>query len=135
MKCLKQKTYAQLKKQLDTIFSEFIRRKEANSDGVVSCVSCGTRRYWKDDMQCGHYITRDKLAIRWDERNCHTQCRICNYKQKLTGDCTEYTIWMVDNLGYSVIQDLREIKDIKVKLYREDLLQKIDHYKIELKKL
>ena len=132
---MKKKTYAQLKKQLDATFSEYIRRKESDSNGYVSCVCCGVSRHWKDRMHCGHYIPREKTAIRWDERNCHPQCAEDNYKQKLTGDCTEYTIWMIENLGYTTIQDLQEIKNSKVKLTRNDLQQKIDYYQHKIDSL
>jgi len=29
-------------------------------------------------MQCGHFVPRQYLAVRYDEANCHTQCYACN---------------------------------------------------------
>ena len=131
----KQKTYSQLIKVYDDIYSVYIRRKESDSNGMVSCVTCGIIRHWKDRMTCGHYLSRTKTKIRWDDRNCHPQCAKCNWLQKLTGDCTNYTIWLIEHLGYAVIQDLNEIKNSKVKLTRSDLQDKIDYYQHKIDSL
>ena len=135
MKKKKQKTYAQLKVVLDNVYSICRRLEGADSNGYVQCVSCGIQRHWKDRMTAGHYISRTKTKIRWDDRNVWPQCTTCNWKQKLTGDCTEYTIWLVENLGYSAIQDLNEIKDCKVKLTRPDLEEMIERYKRKTREL
>jgi 5-methylcytosine-specific restriction endonuclease McrA len=64
------KTQAQLKKDLDAIFSKYIRRKYP-----ARCYTCG-----KIDtpLQCGHFVSRQYLATRWDENNCRPQCVGCN---------------------------------------------------------
>ena len=54
-------TIKNLTKKLDTIFSEYIRRKDANKNGLVECFTCGVIKYWKGEgMQCGHFISRSK---------------------------------------------------------------------------
>jgi hypothetical protein len=65
----KRKSQAQLKKQLDKVFSIYIRQKYGDT-----CYTCGTT----GRLQCGHYISRQYLATRWDENNCRPQCVGCN---------------------------------------------------------
>jgi hypothetical protein len=74
------KSYRQLEKQLDKVFSEYIRLRDADSQGYVWCVTCGKPHYWSDGHQvnCGHFIPRGRKATRFDERNCHGQCVQCN---------------------------------------------------------
>ena len=36
-------------KKLDTVFSEYIRRKYADKKGIVSCYTCGKKAYWKGE--------------------------------------------------------------------------------------
>lgn len=76
MKKLKKKTTSQLKKKLDQIFSQFIRNKYAQS-GFITCYTCG-RKIEVKSSQCGHFVSRQHLATRFDERNCRPQCIGCN---------------------------------------------------------
>lgn len=62
---------------LDKVFSEYIRRRDAGGSEYARCVTCGVVKPWKE-LDCGHYITRNHLSVRWDIRNCHAQCRSCN---------------------------------------------------------
>ena len=62
---------------LDRVFSEYIRRRDAGATGYVRCVTCTTVKYWKE-MDCGHFVNRNHLSVRFDERNCHAQCPECN---------------------------------------------------------
>lgn len=74
---MKTKTNAQLKKQLDKIFSEYIRRKYSDNQGRSECYTCGKKAHWKE-LQCGHFISRSYLATRFMEENCRPQCVGCN---------------------------------------------------------
>lgn len=62
---------------LDRIFSEYIRRRDADGNGVCRCITCGHYYFWKE-MDAGHFINRDKKAVRFDERNVNAQCPACN---------------------------------------------------------
>ena len=70
-------TVTKLKKKLDAIFSKYIRLKQADHRGYVTCVTCGKDDHYKN-MQCGHFVSRGKLATRYDETNCNVQCVGCN---------------------------------------------------------
>ncbi len=73
----KKKTTSQLKKLLDKTFSEYVRRKNANEEGLVKCYTCSKVIPWKE-IQCGHFISRSYLATRFDEDNTRPQCVGCN---------------------------------------------------------
>lgn len=62
----------------DKYFSEFIRLRDSNAEGRVTCVTCSHTDHWRG-LQCGHYVTRGHQATRYDEQNSSAQCRGCNY--------------------------------------------------------
>jgi len=72
----------------DNIFSQYIRLKYADDNGYVSCFICGSTKHWTM-MQCGHYIKRGILYLRFDERNCRPNCQHCN--EHLNGNLSLYT--------------------------------------------
>jgi hypothetical protein len=118
--------HGQLKKLLDHFFSVWIRRRWADSSGMVSCVTCGARKHWKE-MECGHYLSRVHTAIRWDERNAAPQCSVCN--QVLHGSLGKYTDWMKQKYGSQILQQLRECKNLIMRFHRSELRRMIDEYK------
>lgn len=62
---------------LDKVFSEYIRLKNADENGYVKCITCPTVKHWKE-IDNGHFISRNHIATRYDERNCNPQCAVCN---------------------------------------------------------
>jgi hypothetical protein len=72
------KTRGYWKRQADKWFSEFIRLRDAGPDGRVKCITCSHTNHWRQ-LQNGHWITRGHDTTRYDELNCNTQCRGCNY--------------------------------------------------------
>lgn len=73
----------------DTLFSIYVRRKDANKQGEVACYTCGTvKRY--QELQCGHYMKRGNLFLRWDLRNARVQCYYCNVTKG--GNAREFSL-------------------------------------------
>ena len=72
----KKPTRKGLIKKLDTVFSEYIRRRYAKND-IATCVTCGKKDHWKK-LQAGHFMSRKHYATRWDENNVEVQCSACN---------------------------------------------------------
>lgn len=69
-----------LKAKLDSSFSELIRMKWADDEGIVTCIDgCGKTGHWKT-FDCGHFVHRDKLSTRWHLDNCRPQAQHCNRK-------------------------------------------------------
>lgn len=62
---------------LDIIFSQLIRLKEADEHGMVKCYTCDEIKHWKQ-IQCGHFIPRAQMPTRFSEKNCRPQCKQCN---------------------------------------------------------
>jgi len=75
-KKLKKKSISKLKKELDAVFSKYIRHKYSKN-GLVACYTCGAVKPIKE-MQNGHFQSRKHLNTRWSEDNCRVQCVGCN---------------------------------------------------------
>lgn len=72
----KKKTVLKLKKELDKVFSLFIRHKYAKN-GYVECYTCYEKKEI-NSIQNGHFVSRAHLATRYMEENCRPQCVGCN---------------------------------------------------------
>ena len=62
---------------LDYVFSRIVRLQAADSLGNCECYTCNSLKHWSL-QQCGHYVPRGNMALRWDFRNCRVQCKNCN---------------------------------------------------------
>jgi len=69
--------YRKLMHKLDAIFSKYIRLRDADESGMCKCITCGEKFFWKKG-DAGHFISRDRIATRWDQRNVNAQCPRCN---------------------------------------------------------
>lgn len=63
--------------KLDRIFSEYIRKRDANKKGICKCITCQREFMW-NELDAGHFISRKEMNTRWDERNVAAQCHYCN---------------------------------------------------------
>jgi hypothetical protein len=61
-------------RKLDEVFSQFIRLRDSDKNGIVKCITSGEFFHWTD-CDAGHFITRDNMATRWDEQNVNGQGR------------------------------------------------------------
>lgn len=59
------------------VFSEFIRLRDSDTEGICTCFTCGFRAEWKR-FDCGHGIPRQHKATKYSEVNNHAQCKRCN---------------------------------------------------------
>jgi hypothetical protein len=117
----KKPTRSQLVKKLDTLFSQYIRKKNADKNGNCTCCTCGNVMPWKE-IQAGHFMSRKHYSIRWDERNVHPQCVACNVFRY--GEQYKYSIFLGKELA-----DLLYLQSKEVKKYTNDELQSsIEHY-------
>ena len=129
---MKAKSYATLKNKLDKVFSEWTRRRLAGPGGIARCVSCGASSHWKW-LQCGHFVSRVRLATRWDPQNCAPQCAKCNVL--LRGNAVGYARWLENRYGPSIFAELDELSRRPTKFTRADLQSMIDDYQRKLKEL
>jgi hypothetical protein len=59
-------------------------------DKDKGCISCDRGPQWQGQWHAGHYLTTGAMpSLRFDARNCHKQCSVCN--NHLSGNLAEYT--------------------------------------------
>jgi len=73
------------KKRADRLFSLWIRQRDARSDGICVCITCGTPYPWRY-IDAGHFMSRQHEATRYNEKNCHCQDKKCNNKNWNQGE-------------------------------------------------
>ena len=119
-----------LVQQLDKVFSQFIRLRDAGKDGYTKCISCGS--YFKPELiQAGHYFSRRHMATRWDEDNVHAQCVFCNCHQH--GNLKEYKPNLIEKIGQANFARL-EIASKTIKHWSaEELKILIKYYTAKVK--
>jgi len=117
---------SQVVKKLDSVFSEFIRKRDMDSKGFNTCFTCGKVAHWKE-LQCGHFQSRKHYATRWDEQNCQVQCVGCNmFKQ---GEQFKFGVNLDKKYGVGVAETLEKIARFTIKFSTKELEEKITYYK------
>lgn len=117
----KPKSISKLKKELDAIFSKFIRARDKGQ-----CYTCPK----KDDpkrMQNGHFVPRQYLSIRYSEINCHCQCYACN--MLYNGQPSRYAINLQRDYGEGVVGQLEALRTKITKLTPDWYEEQIAYYK------
>ena len=123
---------AKKKKDLDEIFSKYIRLKYSDRNGYVSCFTCGKLFHWKK-LQNGHYISRNHLATRFDENNCRPQCWGCNGYGR--GRPLEFEEGLKRQLGSEVVETMKQNRHSVNKLTEAWYDLKIEQYKRLIKEM
>ena len=105
---MKKPTVQSLIKIADKVFSEYVRRRDANFQGYVACISCDKMVDWKYECDAGHYISRGFSALRYNEKNVNGQCKGCNRFGQNVHD--KYAIGLMSKYGGTVLHELDSIK-------------------------
>lgn len=125
----KTKSLAKLKNELQLVFNEYIRKRDANEP----CISCGINKPVK---QAGHfYPVKGYDGLRFHEHNVNGECAGCNCFDE--GHLIGYS----ENLPNKIGQDNFEALKVEAKYYkmngykfsRSELIEKIAYYKQKLK--
>jgi len=125
----KKKTLKYWKNKIDKPFHEYIRRRDAdNNTGYCGCISCGKKVHFTE-TDAGHFIGRQHLATRYDERNVHAQCRKCNRFEY--GRQYEYSIALGKKLSNQLLQKSRGV----LKLTDPEWQEIYDTYKTKLEEI
>lgn len=117
-----------LKRKAIQVFNQFIRARDKDKP----CISCG---YDKDKRQfhAGHYRPAGNVAIlRFDERNVHKQCSICN--NHLSGNLVNYRKELIVRIGLELVEELELTNDPK-QYTIEEYADIIKTYKQKIKEL
>ena len=120
------KTISKLKKDLDKVFSLYIRLRYASKDGIVKCFTCDKTAHYKK-MHAGHFMSRKHHATRWNEDNVQVQCPKCN----LFGQGEQYAFGkLLDiRIAEGKAEELQELSRTTVKYMRFEYEDMIKFYK------
>jgi hypothetical protein len=119
---------SRLEHKLDTVFSIFIRQRDGEYDvsqkGYIGqCFTCG--RVTK--LENGHFIPRTHRQFRWNENNCHGQCKHCNWT--LEGNISVYRDKLAAIHGKQFVDMLEAEKHKPFKISSSEIGILIDYYK------
>lgn len=117
----------------DNAFSLYIRTRDSQAyEGrAFKCISCG-RVLPIDQADCGHYVNRSHMSLRFSELNCHAQCRHCNRFQE--GNIQDYRKGLIQKIGEQKVLLLEASKNVTNKISNFELEILAKHYKEETKK-
>ena len=116
---------SKLVKKADSIFSTYIRLRDADKHWMVKCPLCWAKIHWKK-AQNMHFITRACWFYRYSETNCHAWCMRCNVI--LHGNYIAYTRYMQNEYGIDTVDRMvAESKKVH-KLPTSELEAIIDDY-------
>lgn len=98
------KELKKVKERAIDAFQKWVRYRDN-----FTCVVCGFH-IDKNDKEAtklihgGHYISRTINNLLLDPKNCHAQCRNCNFLQDKLGINPKYTLYLFDKYGREVFQ-------------------------------
>jgi len=122
---------SKLVKRLDDIFSKYIRLRDSKN-GYFRCISCG-RLLPSDEADCGHYINRKHMSLRFSEKNCNAQCRSCNRFDE--GNIQGYRRGLIAKYGEPVVKMIEAQKNEINRISDFELKAMIEFYKKKVKEM
>lgn len=124
----KLKSVSFYKKKLDALVSRYVRLSSSSGE-TSQCYTCGLERP-KLELQCGHFISRQYNATRYDLENLRVQCPNCNIWRR--GNIAFFSANLLAELGKERFEALiargRKRKEYSV----PELLEEIETYKSKL---
>ena len=123
---VKQQTIKSLKTKTWKAFSLYIRLSVADEYGFVTCITCGTKKHYKN-LQAGHFVPGRGNSILFEERGVHPQCYHCNIGLK--GNPRKYAQYMLEKYGQGVIDELDRLSETVRKFTPQELIELREYYK------
>jgi len=103
-------------RKLDMMYSHYIRERDKR------CVTCGRTT----DLTNGHLFSRVNHSTRWDGRNCHAQCKGCNFRHEF--DPYPFNSFFIRKFGQEAWDELyREHRTVR-KFSNSELAEMISRY-------
>lgn len=127
-KIIEKTSTSNLVEDLDSVFSQYIRCKYADSNGMVECYTSGKLMKWQD-AQCGHFISRKHYATRWLPQNCRPQSEYDNCF--LSGNIHVYREKLEEE-NPGILEYLEEQSRIIYKPSIDELKEMIHEYRYKL---
>lgn len=119
-------------RKLDNIFSKYIRLRDTDDEGYGKCISTGRFIHYSQ-ADAGHFISRDRMSTRWNEKNVHLQSRQANRFKSGQQFSQSISIDHKYGEGTSEILLAESRKTCKLTDFELDAL--IDHYKKQVVEL
>ena len=118
-----------LKDKAWKLCSEYSRRKDANKNGTVKCVTCHTRKNWKE-LHAGHMVHGHYSESYLYHKNINPQCVSCNTFK--SGNLDVYIEWFIRKHGIDEFYKIRKMKNTRWKWTEEKLIERIQFYEQKL---
>lgn len=106
-------------------FSRYIRLRDADENGYVTCCTCNRPFFW-NETDCGHYSKRNKRH-KYNEQNNHPQCHYCN--RFLGGEPDKLALYIDERYGRGTAINLRATENRLSPMGREEVLNKLEYYR------
>jgi len=109
----------ELKLDNDRVSSRYIRLRDMEKDGKITCYCCGKRVAWQK-AHCMHFINREHMATRYLIANLHSGCFECNvekrgnlevYAQKLEHETSGIVEWLQEQARSVANVSVSELKE------------------------
>lgn len=126
---MKKPTYRSLKAKLWKLFSEYIRKRGADTGGTNDCYTCGKLAHWKE-LHAGHALPGRHNAVLFDEDIVFAQCPVCNIWKG--GMYHIFATKLIEEKGMEWWKVKLEGARRIVKYTRADIEQMIEQYKGKL---
>lgn len=132
-KAPKAKSRSTLMRNADEAFSLYIRTRDSQpyEGRAFRCISCG-RILDIEQADCGHYVNRAHMSLRFSELNCNAQCRHCNRFQE--GNIQAYRQGLLQKIGEQKLTILEAQKNTIHKISNFELEAIAKHYRTETKR-
>ena len=131
---IKVKKAPDYKAKLDKIFSMYIRLRDSKPYAYKAfrCVSCGQVKPF-EQADCGHYVNRQHMALRFSTVNCNAQCRKCNRFDE--GNLQGYRAELIRRHGEDKVLLLESMKYQTRKFSEFDYKELIKYYSALVKQM
>ena len=120
------------KQKAKEAFQLYVRLRDADKKGLCRCCTCHTIVHYKE-CDGGHFIRAHNMAVCFDERNVHAQCKQCNYYAG--GQWERYIIFMQNKYGQKVIDELNTFRGVTVRRSKADYMYIIQTNRKKIKAL
>lgn len=110
-------------------FNLYIKKRDMNSDGTWTCISCGDIITESKLAHAGHLFPRKWFSwLRFNEYNVNVQCASCNRKD---GNVINYYLNLIKKIGKKKVDELVKESNIKRKIsytkkYKNSILKLIN---------
>lgn len=114
------------------VFSEYIRLRDADSNGNIRCITSGKVMHWKM-ADAGHFIGRRHMATKFHEQNVNAQSRGANRFN--SGEQFVYAKMLDKKYGAGTADKLLALSRSTKKFHSFEIDALTEHYKKEVARL